>query len=208
MLAEGRVGLISAADAAKEPLRLDKTGAVVVSQGHPSNWEMASRGKLFIVSTAVAGVAPGTALSTTPPMCLWNPNNSGKDLCIEATHLGYVSGTLGAGSVVYAQVAVQATAPTGGTELTPISTKLGAVRGTGRAFQASTVVSTPTIVRPAYIIGAFLATTALIPGLLRDDVDGAIVVPPATAFVIQGVAAAGTSPLVLLSITWEEIDHV
>ena len=208
MLSEGRTGLISAADGSINTLRVDKTGALVVVQGHPSYTEAAHRSKLFTVSTAVAGVAPGTALSTTPPLALLNPLNSGKNLSIITTSLGYVSGTLGAGTVVYAYVSPQATVPTGGTELTPVCAKLSTVRGTGRAFQGSTLSATPLILEPVYILGAFLATTALVPGLLQDRVDGAYVVPEATCFVVQGVTAAGSTPLVIMSIVWEEIDIV
>ena len=208
MLSEGRTGLISAADGSVNPLRLDKTGALVVATAHPLYSEAANRSRVFVASTAVAGVAPGTALSTTPPMALLNPLNSGKDVLVIATALGYVSGTLGAGTIVYAYVSPQATIPTGGTELTPVCSRLSASRGVGRAFQGSTLASTPLILEPVYTIGAMLATTAWAPVLIQDLVDGSYVVPPATCFVIQGVAAAGSTPLVLLSIIWEEIDIV
>lgn len=205
MLSEGRAGLISAADGSVNPLRTDDTGALTVVGAHPQYSEACRRNLLFTVSTAAAGVAPGTALSTTPPMCLWNPLNSGKDLVIIATTVGYISGTLGAGTIVYAYVSPQASAPTTGAELTPVCTRLGAISGVGRAFQGSTVASTPLILEPVFVLGAFLATTDFPPIQAQDLVDGSYVVPPATAFVMQGVTAAGTSPLVLLSIIWEEV---
>ena len=160
-----------------------------------------------MVSTAVAGVAPGTALSTTPPLALLNPLNSGRDLVILKTAIGYVSGTLGAGSIVYAYYTPQASLPTGGSELVPVCTKIGQIKGAGRVFQGGTLGGTPLILRPAYHLGAFLATTAESVRVCQDLVEGEIVVPPATCFVMQGVAAAGTTPLVLLSIVWEEINE-
>jgi len=184
-----------------------KKGATLVQQSHPTNTETVLKKSTFVVSTAVGGVAPGTALSTTPPLTLLNPLNSGVNLVIISTYLGYVSGTLGAGTIVYAHNTPQATIPTGGTELVPVRTLITAVRGAGRAFQGSTLSAVPLILKPAYVLGAFLATTALIPGKLEDEVDGAFIIPPATAFVMQGVAAAGTSPLVLLGISWEEVDE-
>ena len=202
---EGRVGEITSTDGSPERLRLDRTGALAVVTAHPLYSETANRGKVFVASTAVAGVAPGTALSTTPPMALLNPFNSGKDLLIIATAIGYVSGTLGAGTIVYGMVSPQATIPTGGTELTPRCTRLGDVKGVGRAFQGSTLSATPSILEPVYVLGAFLATTAYPPLLAQDLVDGSYVVPPATCFTMQGVAAAGTSPLIIMSIIWEEV---
>jgi len=205
MLAEGRTGAVTAGDGSINGLRLDKTGAITIVSAHPLYSEASLRGNMFIASTAVAGVAPGTALSTTPPMALLNPINSGVDLVILKTAVGYISGTLGAGNIVYAYYTPQATIPAGGAELTPVCTKVGQIKGAGRAFQGSTISGTPLIFRPAYNMGAALATTALGIGTCQDLVEGEIIVPPATAFVIQGVAGAGTTPLVLISICWEEI---
>lgn len=205
MLSEGRTGLISAGDGSVNPLRLDKTGAVTIVSAHPLYSEASLRGNMFMASTAVTGVAPGTALSTTPPMALLNPMNSGKDLVILKTAVGYVSGTLGAGSVLYAYFTPQATIPTGGTELVPVCTKLGQIKGAGRAFQGSTISGTPLILRPAFSMGAFLATTADPTRTCQDLVEGEIIVPPATVFVMQAIAAAGTTPLVAMAIVWEEM---
>ncbi len=206
MQAEGRTGLISASDGSLNPIRLDKTGAIVIVSGHPLYSEACLRGNMFTVSTAVAGVTPGTALSTTPPLALLNPMNSGVDLAVLKTSLGYISGTLGAGSIVYAYYTPQATIPSGGSELTPVCTKIGQIKGSGRAFQGSTIAGTPLIFRPAFNMGAFLATTAWSAETCVDLVEGEIIIPPATIFVMQGVAAAGSTPLVLMSITWEEIN--
>ena len=205
MQAEGRVGAIIAREGSINPLRQDKTGALPIVSAHPLYSEASLGQRMFIASTAVGGVAPGTALSTTPPLCLWNPLNSGVDLIILKTAIGYISGTLGSGNIVYAYFTPQATTPSTGTELTPVCTKIGQIKGAGRAFQGSTIVGTPLIFRPAYNMGAALATTALGIGVCQDLVEGEIVIPPATVFVIQGVAAAGTTPLVLISICWEEM---
>ncbi len=208
MLSEGRTGLISAGDGSVNALRTDKTGALAVVTAHPLYSEAANRGKVFVASIPVAGVAPGTALSTTPPLSLLNPINSGKDLLIIGTALGYVSGTLGAGSIVYAYVTPQATIPTGGTELTPVCTRIGQISGVGRAFTGSTLSATPLILEPVYSMGAFLASTAFPPTITQDLVDGSYVIPSASCFVMQGVAAEGSTPLVIMSIIWEEIDVV
>ena len=203
---EGRVGLVAGSDGSKHPLRIDKTGAVTIVSAHPLYSEPCLRGNMFVAATAVTGVAPGTALSTTPPFCLWNPLNSGTNLILLKTSVGYVSGTLGAGSIVYAYFTPQATVPSTGAELTPVCTKIGFVKGVGRVFQGSTISGTPLILRPAFNLGAFLATTADPPRTCQDLLEGEIIVPPATCFVMQGVTAAGTSPLVILSAVWEETE--
>jgi hypothetical protein len=205
MLAELRAGMISLADGAINVLRGDKTGAVVMTQAHGNYCEPSTRGVLMTACNAVAGIAPGTALSTTPPMCIWNPPSSGKNLSILKTALGYVSGTLGAGTVVYATYAAQTTVPTTGTELVPQNELIGFPRGVGRAFAGSTIGAAGTILRPSYIMGAFLATTAIQPVDVIDVVDGSIVVAQGTCFIMQGIAAAGTTPLVIMSVTWEEV---
>jgi len=207
MLAEGRTGLQSRTDGTVDGLRTDKTGAITIVSAHPLYSEASLRANMFVVSTAVTGIAPGTALSTTPPLTLLNPLNSGVDLVILKTSVGYISGTLGAGTIVYAYFTPQASLPTGGTELTPVCTKIGQIKGSGRAFQGSTISGTPLILRPAYSMGAFLATTADPIRTCQDLVEGEIVVPPATVFVMQAVAAAGTTPLVAMSIVWEEMNQ-
>lgn len=152
-----------------------------------------------------AGVAPGTALSTTPPLSLWNPPASGKNLSITKVSVGYVSGTLGAGNIAVGQVTAQVTVPTGGTEITPSCSLIGFPRGVGRAFTGSTLASAPTIVRPVFNLGAFTAATALAPQDCDVLIDGSIIVPPGAAICLQGIATAGTTPLVILGVTYEEI---
>ncbi len=204
MLAEQITAPVIRSDGAAGPLRGTRTGALVVAAGHGALVEPAARGNIMIVCTAAAGVAPGTALSTSPPLVIWNPPASGKNLAILKASIGYVSGTLGAGSIVYASGA-QATPPTTGTEITPASALLGATRGVGRAFSGSTLTVAPTLLRPVCSIGAITAATAFTPALALDLVDGGIIIPPGGLLAVQGIAAAGTSPLVLLSLIWEEL---
>jgi hypothetical protein len=205
MLSEGKVGIQQAADGSQSTLRTSRTGALVATLGHASYAESALRGSMMEVSTAVAGVAPGTVLSTAPPMALWNPPSSGKNLIVTKASMGYISGTLGAGSVCLAAVLSQVTVPTGGTELTPVCSMLGMPRGVGRVFTLSTFVSVPQIIRPLFTVGAFLATTPQVPVDCVDVLDGSIIVTPGTALVLQEVGAAGTAPLVCFAFTWEEV---
>ena len=205
MIAEVKVGQQVNAEGTQTIARGSRTGAVVVAQGHSAYAEAAYRGAVMEVSNAVAGVAPGTVLSTTPPIILWNPPSSGKNLVVIKASFGYVSGTLGAGTIVLAAVLAQATIPTTGTELTPVCSLIGASRGVGRAFTGSTLVSTPQIVRPLFQMGAFTAATAQVPVDCVDVLDGAIIVTPGTTIVMQEVGAAGTTPLGIFAFTYEEV---
>jgi hypothetical protein len=206
MQIEGRVGVQTLQDGAQQPPRIGHAGEIIVDDVHGRNYESVYRGGVFVASTAVAGVAPGTALSTTPPFILYNPTANTKNLAIRKTSVGYVSGTLGAGTIVYATSA-QAAAPTGGTAITPKNCLLGnGASSSAFAYSGSTLSATPSIVRPsAFNFGAFLATTAAINPPLIEEVADEFLLTPGNVFVMAGVAAAGTSPLVLLSATWEEV---
>ena len=205
MLSEGKVGIVTSADGSQTPARLDRTGAIVNAQAHGAYTESAVRGAIMEVANAVAGVAPGTVLSVTPPMALWNPPSSGKNLSIIKVSMGYVSGTFGGGTVLYAIVPSQTTVPTTGTELVPQCSMIGMPRGVGRAFTGSTLTAIPIILRPSWVLGAWVGTTATQPSDCVDVVDGSIIVPPGTVFVVQALAGAGTTPLALFSIAYEEI---
>jgi hypothetical protein len=166
------------------------------------------RNRVFHQSTAAAGVAPGTTLGTTPPAILWNPPNSGVVAAILKVSIGYVSGTLGAGSICMGFVPNQTSQPTTGTTLTAQNAFLSNAKPQCVSQQGSTVVATPTMLRPVWQMGAALATSVEFVRCATESVDGEVVVPPGAAFILQGVAAAGTSPLVILGITWEEIPIV
>lgn len=204
MISEGKVGIQTAADGSQVIARAGRTGELIVTQGHSAFAESALRGAIMIASNAVAGVAPGTALSTTPPLALWNPPSSGKNLVILKVGFGYVSGTLGAGSILLAGSTSQTTVPSSGTELTPVCSLFGMPRGVGRVFTGSTIV-TPTIIRPVFQLGAYLATTAWPPINVVEQIDGELIVTPGTIVCLQEIGAAGSTPLGVFSFTYEEV---
>lgn len=202
---EGLVGERNLAQGVEAPFRQGPQGDLIGSMLHGKWVEQAKSGRLYIVSTAVGGVAPGTVLSTTPPMAIWNPTGSGVLAAILETSFGYVSGTLGAGTLVHAYASGQALAPTGGTELQVISGKISATGGKARAFQGSTLANTPLIIRPGITLGAKAAATALESARVVDEVGGQIIIPEGMCYVLQAVAAAGSTPLGMLGVLFEEI---
>lgn len=186
-------------------VRLAKDGSFASSDSHGHFREAVYRGNAYVASNAVAGVAPGTVLSTTPPIIIWNPQNSGVNADIWKCTMGYVSGTLGSGGIVYAQAA-QLTRPTGGTALSPVNCLLGNGKtGAIQVFTGSTLAATPTILRnSSFNMDAMTAATASSGFQWEDLLDGEFLLTPGNVFVLQGLAAAGTTPLVVFSITYEE----
>ena len=74
--------------------------------------------------------------------------------------------------------------------------------GTARA--GATVVQ-PVAYRPFVTLSAELASTASPMQDLYEDMDGEIVLEPGTGYQLQSVAAAGSTPKITASVTWEEI---
>ena len=205
MLAEGQTRDSAGRASGYASLLFTPNGDLIMAPGHADYSEPGRLARMHGACTGVAGVAPGTVLSTTPPFTLYNPANSGIIASVVVALLGYVSGTLGAGTIVFAVNSTPGQAvPTGGTELTPQCLLLGAARGACRVFQGSTLAATPVILRPAFVIGAY-AGGADLPGARDTYVKGSINVAAGTAVSLQGVAAAGTTPLVLLAMEWEEM---
>lgn len=206
MLAEGKVGAHLLGEGSTTSLSFGRNGAARVQLAHTGIADAVMRNRVFHAATAAAGVAPGTVSSTTPPMILWNPPNSGVVGAVKKARLGYVSGTLGAGTIGAMFTPNQTSAPSGGTTLVPQNAFLGNAKPQCVAYQGSTLVAAPTLLVPLWYMGPALATTAEFMRNVEANIDGEIVVPPGVALALQGYAlGAGTSPLVLFGITWEEI---
>jgi hypothetical protein len=204
----GQVGYQRLQDGAGSDFRFSRGSELIVSDGLPKYYEQTLTQLHF--GALIASVAPGTAISTTPPLAIWNPPNSGVLLVPTLLAVGYVSGTLGAGFLNALFVASQQTAPTTGTELTPFGMILNATKGRGRAFSGSTLAATPVA---CGVLGSLQATLATAPAaggfspFVQGEVglDGRFIVPPGSVFGVQAVAAAGTTPLVAMSLSWLEI---
>jgi len=120
--------------------------------------------------------------------------------------MAYLSGTLGAGPIVYAANVNPAAAAVTGTAIVPTNALLGSqLQAVGAPKTTATLPATPTILRPFASLGASLATTAVQPWQIVEDVDGEFEIGPGAALSLMGACAAGTSPLVLFGMTWEEV---
>ena len=165
----------------------------------PPFYEYGRRGQIYVATTAAAGVAPGTAASTTPPFTLWNPANSGKNLVLLRAKCGVLSGTMGLGTVFW-EGNLQTTQPTTGTALAIRSTRVGDTSSaTGQAFQGSTVAATPDLLSPAFQVIDSVPTALDYVGL------GEYIVVPGSALSLEETGAAGSTPLVFFSVVWAEV---
>ena len=186
-----RVGPTSQADGSYTQNRSGKTGEQIVTNAHGKYYEASHRGVLFGACEQGTGVAPGTALGTTAALVLYNPQGSGKRLAIKKVAVGYISGTLGAGTLYHCiNNSATQTAPSSGT-----------------ARVGATVVQ-PVAYRPFATLSAELASTANQIANLYEDLDGEIVLEPGTSYQLQAVAAAGSTPKITAGISWEEISIV
>jgi hypothetical protein len=206
MQIENAVGPQIAADGTFPKSRATRDASSGVQDTHGHFQEAVGRGNVYTAVTGVAGVAPGTVLSTTPPFTLSNPLGSGVNLVVLVAEFLFISGTIGAGTVYYGvNNAPGQAAPTGGTALTPINNIVGNTgAGKGKAAQGATIPANMTPFAPAFV---FLGTVAG-SGVIKDLVDGAIVIAPGNYLSLQGVMAAGSSPLAGFSVTWEEVPQI
>lgn len=200
-----QTGVQQVSDGSNPIARAGKGGDLIVSELNGRYYENSYRGNTFSSGVTGSGVAPGTALSTTAPFALYNPAGSGKNLVILRSSAGYISGTIGAGTVFYCANTVVGAAPTTGSALTVVNNLIGSgTAAVGKPFVTATLPVAPTILRPFFSLTAILASTAVNPYQVEDEIAGEFIVAPGATFSIEAVAAAGTTPLLTYGISWVE----
>lgn len=201
-----KVGIATGGDGTQTQVRAGKQSETIVSQAHGKYFEPSSRGYVFGASDQGTGVAPGTTLSTTACLTLYNPQGSGKRLVIHKVSVAYRSGTLGTGVMFHClNTSATQTVPSGGTAMTVVCLDAGASPASVGVPRTGGTVVAPTAIRPFTYLPPMLATSVLGLATVETDIDGEIVVEPGCSYQLQSVAAAGTSPLVCPSISWEEV---
>lgn len=189
--------------------RMGKTGEMIVGDAHAEHFEASSRGNVFTGATATAGCAVGSlTISTTCAHLLYNPIGSGVNLSMIQASAWYVSGTLGAGLLLYTtNSGVAAIAPTAGTAITSRSALIqgGNAAPKGVCQTLSTSVPSMVTLRPFCTLLAYAGAAIGANFPLKDQLNGEFVVPPGFFFGIHGITAAGTSPIMGFSFTWEEV---
>ena len=180
---------------------------VVPSQGR---WQdRVAQGNMYGGSVDASGVAPGTSIGTGAGFALYNPHTSKKALSICKVTMGYLSGTLGGGVIMYCVNIDPAAAAVTGTPIVVNNMLVGSDRAdggnSGQLFDAATLPASPSLVRPFCSLGASLASSVVAPWKIEDEPDSEFILLPGTTLSMEGIAADGTSPLVIYGIVWEEI---
>jgi hypothetical protein len=208
---QGKVGYQGTpADGNLADLRLARELALVVGDGQGRYYEKSSRGQSFIASTAAAGIAHGSALTATGALMLANPLGSGKNLSINRLVFGAVSGTLGVGQLWWCVGANPAALPAETTAATRQCCLLNNTNSgdIAKAYSGVSLTTVPVVVRPSPIgyEGVVVATaeTSFVPPQI-EEVSGELVVPPGFFVAVEGLGTAGTSPLVVLAISYDVI---
>lgn len=218
--ARGVVGPTSGTDGTYSltSARIGRQGEAIVSLAHGYLYEPTVRGQVYVASTGATGRAPGTALGTTPPILLYNPVGSGYRLSIKRVTVGYISGTLGAGTLFHSFFTINgpvgnqsnvAPAVGSGAAITLLSADVGgASDGASVAFALGTLNANPVLAHPFCSLDASLATTVSTKGTLTEEVNGGICLEQGAGWCLEGVAAAGTSPLLSYGVVYERIPLV
>ena len=206
----GYVGSQSAtAGSTTTAFRQDLTGAQVVSLARGARAEQVRLGQIFAAFIPPGtGQAPGTAIGTTGAFTLALASGVSYRLVLLKLMVGYISGTLGAGTLAllaHFSASGSITAPTGGTAITPTN----ALLGSNTSSQANcrfnnTVPASGLMIRAIGNLQASLASTAVAPWALIDNIDGEVIIGAGQAVSIQGIAAAGSSPLITVGAIWAE----
>ncbi len=128
-------------------------------------------------------------------------------LSIWRVSMGYISGTIAVGPTALFANTNPAAAVTTAAATLPMTNCLlsGGYSAKGKAFTTATLPATPTLMASLYNLTPIAAATALCPYRLVHDLDGLIVIMPGCAVSIESVCGAGSSPLVVYGMTWEEI---
>ena len=167
---------------------------MLVSQLHGRYYQNAKRGNMWVLSTPAAGVTVPIHTNTTAQFVIYNPASSGYDVSVLVVVVGYVSGTMVAGHMVYSFVKGLTTAPTTTTNALIQNARLdsgASMPGGVSAYSPATLAAAATYLRPmgnSQVVQAATATNA--PWSQIDNVDGSIVLGPGTLLNISGNAAA------------------
>lgn len=213
MLFEGRVGIVTGADGVQEPVRLSRTLAQVITQGHGRYVEPALRGNIFSLalnttsSTIAAGNIVAAAAAASTQFAIWNPNGSGVNFALLKFGMGVISGTPPAGPLFHGvfvdgNPTVASTGTIRNNLLNGPASRARCMASAGGA--ALTGGTAPQLLRVADF--SQTATAAASAQALRavEIIDGEIVIPPGAGWVPLW-SGAGTTLLNGYSVTWEEI---
>ncbi len=198
-----------AGDGTELDFAMGPQGETLSMDGHGKYYELARRGQVFSVSTAVAGttiVAANNspiAANAASILSLYNPIDSGYNLELIRTWLFFISGTPGAGMFVYNYAFLQNV--TAAENAPAVPHKVSGVQSVGLGFTQTALTGAAAQLRGRGICTLFAgAIAASSPVNYRDDIDGEIVVPPGGLLSIAS-PATGTTCVVAATMAFAQV---
>lgn len=174
-----------------------------------------ARGRVFSVSTVVAGLAIPISTTTAPTVLLWNPQDSGvrvnllrfdiadsANAVTVAGGIGFQSMSVGSNGITNKTgAAISTFAPS---QITNALIGSGAVsKIKASAAGTNTIVAVVNFQTIGVSLYAAIAASAITPNLLNYDFDGLYQLLPGTACFPVGSAASGA--LLQQTLYWEEV---
>ena len=202
MLLQGQVGPQILSNGANASISQDKQGAASVSEFNPRYYGLNYNGYVFFAANTAAQ-ALSVASATFTGLAVANPTGSGKNLIILDCTLGLAAALSAVSTPVLGYAATVAL--TTGNSTGPIG--LASLVGAGAASVAkvgasATLGAAPTVLRALQGFQWVTAGTGEAACYTKDDIGGAIIVPPGQLICVEALVAASS---VIASLTWAEL---
>jgi hypothetical protein len=174
-------------------------GELMFSELNGRYYEQSIRGNVFIAVNNAAQ-ALSVASGTYTGLSLGNPTGSGKNFVILEAIWATTIVPTAAGAVVLGYAPY--VAPGGAAATGPISTVIGlGANSVAKVGSTTTFGAAPTIVRPMVGIG-WSSAVGLSSFQYKDDIGGAVIIPPGYSFCIEAITTAITG---IASFAWAEL---
>ncbi len=206
----GKAGPQLSADGTLNNVRLGKTGELIVGHAHGKYYEPAVRQNMWSLSTAAAGVTIAaanvfSASAGQPIVGIFNPVGSGKNCVVQRACILMASGTAGAGGWVWGFIAPNAGVTAAGGNGAINNSTFVTGGSIARTFVNSALTGAGAGSLFRFLGGPTTGAGAANANLTtQEETSGDIICPPGGVIGLFA-AAAGTSPIVMGFMTWEEV---
>ena len=199
-----RTGSISSSDGSVNSARADRTGALVVAQGHGRYTEATLRGSLFCAANQASRTFTLFDTTAATGFILFNPVGSGQNLIL--MNVSYVRATAAAAAI--SQLVLSSLVGITHATTTAETVRNCFVGGPANATAVGVVYRISTISAAGVIVYALTSpsvsatATTDVPPVVSWDFDGAFVIAPGNG--IQLAAALTNTVDGIASMIWEE----
>ena len=212
MLIQGQTGPLPSAKVAAgsvPTVQAGTYGELLESRLNADYYTLVKNGLTYSVSASAISPAAFTGgAAGTPAIGIFNPSSSGKDLVILDATVGIRTTGTAAAAIDFNHFAVlQGSVAVTGTATAPRN--MYTLQASGSVATAMVnVVNTAALasfaIRPSISVGLTAATAVTNVGAYRDEVKGAIIIPPGGYYAF-GAAAAPTAGSFDITVTWAEV---